>query len=177
MIEIYVLLCQSFPSLAQKEVTSFLIPNGKADTANLRVNPTFIMGLALNVFGTALRLECYRRLGPNFSYDLTIRTGHTLCTEGPYAIVRHPCYTGILAYVVGYSLCHFGPGSWWVECGILDTTAGKVIGCLFFLWTVGVTSKIFKRCKIEDGVLKQVFGKQWMEWVQRTPYAILPYVY
>ena len=36
---------------------------------------------------------------------------------------------------------------------------------------------VLRRCKVEDGVLEQVFGEEWTIWARKTPYAVLPYVY
>ena len=154
-----------------------LAPNGQVHTAKLHVTPVFAIGFAMAVCGTIIRWKCYRTLGHRFTFRLTIRKDHELCTEGPYSIVRHPSYAAAFLYSIGHNLCHLGTGSWWMECGVWSTTAGKVIGCLLLMWHVVIVPAVLKRCKVEDEVLKQVFGEQWIEWSKKTPYAVLPYVY
>jgi len=44
---------------------------------------------------------CYRTLGRHFTFQLSIKRNHTLVKDGPYAVVRHPGYTGYLLMVLG----------------------------------------------------------------------------
>jgi len=37
---------------------------------------------------------------------MSIRNNHKLVTSGPYAIVRHPGYTGVMLVVIGMLLVH-----------------------------------------------------------------------
>ncbi|THH32653.1 hypothetical protein EUX98_g1512 [Antrodiella citrinella] len=173
--EIYVLLVRLYPRLSNKYLLDMLVPGG--DIARVTTTPAFFVGLAFVAAGTVLRRECYRCLGSNFTFELAIRKDHTLYTEGPYGIVRHPSYTAAAMYVVGHGLCHFGVGSWWVECGLWGTTVGKVVGSVFLLWHVIVVPMLMKRSRTEDEVLKKTFGEQWIRWAQKTPYAMFPYVF
>jgi len=56
--------------------------------------------------GGLIRLECYRQLGTMFTFEMSIRKDHMLVTSGPYGIVRHPGYTGILLVISGMLLLH-----------------------------------------------------------------------
>ncbi|KAI0077528.1 hypothetical protein K474DRAFT_1661618 [Panus rudis PR-1116 ss-1] len=145
--------------------------------ANVRITPAFLMGLSLVVSGTLLRVQCYRILGRFFTFELTIRDGHELKTDGPYSIVRHPSYTGGLIFMTGLLVSQMGEGSWWKESGIAATLSGKVFG-IAWLGTVGVVmSFLVYRTGIEDEALKRRFGKQWEEWATRTRYRLIPYIY
>lgn len=64
----------------------------------------FTLGLAL--FSWAMITNAY------FSTAVRIQTerGHTVCTSGPYRVVRHPGYAGTLLQSVGAPLLL---GSWW----------------------------------------------------------------
>ena len=44
----------------------------------------FILGVCLLGVGTLIRVSCYRALGRFFTFELSIKTEHTLITEGPY---------------------------------------------------------------------------------------------
>lgn len=61
-------------------------------------------GLALTVAGLGLAVWAKARLGRWFSGTFGVQPGHELVTDGPYAITRHPIYTGLLAAVAGSAL-------------------------------------------------------------------------
>jgi protein-S-isoprenylcysteine O-methyltransferase Ste14 len=44
------------------------------------------------------------RLGRWFSATFGVKVGHLLVTDGPYAVTRHPIYTGVLAMVYGSAI-------------------------------------------------------------------------
>lgn len=52
------------------------------------------VGLGFAAWGRA-------HLGQNWSGIITVKEGHTLVRTGPYRIVRHPIYTGLLLAVIG----------------------------------------------------------------------------
>ena len=45
------------------------------------------------------------------------REGHALRTSGPYAVTRHPIYTGLLTMLIGTALLE-GLGIWIVALGV-----------------------------------------------------------
>ena len=65
----------------------------------------FWLGAALTVAGLLFAVWAREHLGRNWSRSVTIKQGHELITTGPYAVVRHPIYTGILAGFLG--MCFF----------------------------------------------------------------------
>ncbi len=58
-------------------------------------------GVVLCVAGLAFCIWARFTLGRNWSGVVTFKAGHQLITSGPYALVRHPIYTGLLTMVVG----------------------------------------------------------------------------
>ena len=156
---------QAYPSLAR------LAPQ-------LRATPLTITGVALVACGCALRLICYKKLGPLFTFDLTIFPSHTLVTSGPYGVVRHPAYTGTLFMCSGILLVNFTPGSWITECGVLGTgmtgvAIRAIVACLWYGWwlSVGVY-----RCRSEDAELRKTFGKEWDAYAAKVRWWFVPYV-
>ncbi len=87
-------------------IGAYLIFNGQrfSDPLNLRVIPHVDAlawsGVVLCIAGFAFCIWARFTLGSNWSGVVTVKGGHELITRGPYAIVRHPIYTGLLAMIV-----------------------------------------------------------------------------
>ncbi|MGD0629945.1 MAG: isoprenylcysteine carboxylmethyltransferase family protein [Terracidiphilus sp.] len=65
------------------------------------VEPVEIVGLALTVAGCLFAIWARIKLGGNWSGRATVKRGHELVTTGPYALARHPIYTGLAAAALG----------------------------------------------------------------------------
>lgn len=61
----------------------------------------FLLGLALVVVGLGFSVAARMWLGRNWSGRVTLKKDHELVQSGPYALVRHPIYTGLLLALVG----------------------------------------------------------------------------
>ena len=61
----------------------------------------FLVGLALVVLGLGFSVAARIRLGRNWSGTVTVKQDHELIQSGPYALVRHPIYTGLLLALAG----------------------------------------------------------------------------
>ena len=61
-------------------------------------------GVVLFAIGGALRLWPVFILGDRFSGLVAIQPGHRLVTTGPYSVIRHPSYLGLLAGSLGWAL-------------------------------------------------------------------------
>ena len=62
------------------------------------------LGLAILLAATALTLWARFTLGLMWSAVPAVKEGHQLRTSGPYAITRHPIYTGLLGMLLGTML-------------------------------------------------------------------------
>jgi protein-S-isoprenylcysteine O-methyltransferase Ste14 len=69
------------------------------------------LGLAVLLAATALTIWARFVLGLMWSAVPAVNEGHQLRTGGPYAITRHPIYTGLLGMLLG-SLLVAGAGRW-----------------------------------------------------------------
>lgn len=68
------------------------------------------LGAAILVTSTAFTVWARLVLGTMWSAPPTVKEQHQLRTGGPYAITRHPIYTGILGMALGSALvANFGP--------------------------------------------------------------------
>jgi protein-S-isoprenylcysteine O-methyltransferase Ste14 len=112
-----------------------------------------VLGVALVLASTALLLWARWVLGTMWASVPLVQEGHELRTSGPYGIVRHPIYTGMLGLIFGGMLaCGFGV---WV------------------LFLVVAIPWLAHRVRIEDGLMASQFGSQYAEYRSRVP-ALLP---
>lgn len=77
-----------------------------------------------------------------------------LATYGPYALVRHPLYTGNILIIMGFSIAS---GVWW--------TAAIALAFFCFYYPTAI--------EYEDRKLNRIFGSEWEDWSSRTP-ALMP---
>jgi protein-S-isoprenylcysteine O-methyltransferase Ste14 len=65
--------------------------------------------LALFVAGFGLRLAAIRALGRFYSHRVRRTDGHQVIDSGPYRLVRHPAYLGVIAAHLGFALVFSNP--------------------------------------------------------------------
>ena len=94
-------------------------------------------------------------LGRSYGIRMDIFEGHRLVTEGPYRVVRHPMYLGILLFHVGASLA-------------LEST---LLLAATLLYVVPLTAI---RIVAEDKVLAAAFGESFGSYRRRVP-TLLPF--
>ncbi len=63
-----------------------------------------VIGILLCAGGIAFAIWARTILGTNWSGIATVKENHTLICRGPYAVVRHPIYTGLLLAYIGTAL-------------------------------------------------------------------------
>jgi protein-S-isoprenylcysteine O-methyltransferase Ste14 len=59
---------------------------------------------AIVVAGAAFTVWARVTLGRNWSAEVTFKDDHELIESGPYALARHPIYTGLLAMALGTAI-------------------------------------------------------------------------
>ncbi|KAL0953473.1 hypothetical protein HGRIS_004705 [Hohenbuehelia grisea] len=177
MVELAVVAAQQFPEVAPSWTISSFCPSTPSSPVDLlHVTPTFVLGTLLSIAATVLRLACYRRLGDMFTFEVTMKSAHTLVTSGPYAYVRHPGYTGIFVVFCGSMMVLFSSTGWITQCAVMETP----FGFAFKVWLVSALWALYnfwKRCWIEDAQLKERFGRQWDMYARDVPYRMIPGVY
>jgi protein-S-isoprenylcysteine O-methyltransferase Ste14 len=72
-----------------------------------------VPGLVILVGSTLFTLWARVALGTMWSSTPTVKVEHRLRTDGPYAVTRHPIYTGLLGMLLGTALLA-GIGHWLV---------------------------------------------------------------
>ena len=127
---------------------SFLVLEGEAFR---------ILGVIVNVAGSVLCVWGPCHLGRQFSALVTIQEGHELVTNGPFAIMRHPRYSGIALWTFGTAL---------IFSSILGLAGAAVM-----------TALLVYRIRKEENMLHQEFGAAWEGYCRQTPRKLVPFVY
>jgi protein-S-isoprenylcysteine O-methyltransferase Ste14 len=112
-------------------------------------------GASLAVAGLGYAVWARRHLGRYWSAPVMIREGHRLIRTGPYALARHPIYTGILLGMVGTALA---VGEW---RGLLAV----------FLLLAAYLRKIRR----EESSLLEHFGEEYARY-RREVKALIPFL-
>ncbi|KDQ51226.1 hypothetical protein JAAARDRAFT_81522 [Jaapia argillacea MUCL 33604] len=176
--EAAVILAEHYPSSPlARQILQSLIPGTRTSSPTISVPASFILGFILATSGGLLRYWCYRTLGRFFTFELSIRPGHRLVTDGPYSVVRHPSYAGALLCGSGVYLSLFSRGSWLRESGVLDNKLARGVVISYMLVSGLLYVALARRPLKEDDMMKKEFGKEWDEWAGRVPYRLFPGIY
>ena len=116
---------------------------------------SFWLGSFLTAGGLLFTVWARLHLGRNWSGTVTIKDGHELITSGPYALVRHPIYTGLLLAMLGSALAL---GDW--------------RGVTAFALAAGA---LWRKLRVEESWMQQQFGDAYQAYSQRVA-ALIPFV-
>ncbi|KAF8803361.1 hypothetical protein BYT27DRAFT_7195679 [Phlegmacium glaucopus] len=175
--EIATILASATPSwtLSQLFLSLLIWRDGKPD--NLRLSNVAALGVVVMVLGTWIRLMTYRHLGRFFRFEASIQKDHELIVSGPYSVVRHPSYTGLMMVFVGWFPWQMSKGSWFMESGLWNTMLGKMVVVTYSSIIILTSYLVLERMSKEDASLRNRFGTKWDDWAKRVPYSIFPGVY
>jgi protein-S-isoprenylcysteine O-methyltransferase len=115
------------------------------------------VGVVLFVAGLTVRWWAIIVLGRFFTVDVTIEKDHELVERGPFRIVRHPSYTGVLLAFVGLAL-----------------SLGNWAALLVILIPIGAA--FVHRMNVEEDALSRALGARYAEYMKRTK-RLLPFIY
>jgi protein-S-isoprenylcysteine O-methyltransferase Ste14 len=118
---------------------------------------TFGLGIAIVLFGAAFRDWSIVSLGRWFRREVTIEPGQRLVRRGPYRVLRHPSYTGLILVFAGFGLAI---GSW------VGAAAALVV----------VLAGLVPRIRVEERALANTFGAEYTEYAGSTA-RLLPHVW
>ncbi|KAJ7078941.1 hypothetical protein B0H15DRAFT_924746 [Mycena belliarum] len=173
LLEVTVIAASYLPNWPfARNIISVLVLNGKVD--RIYASPLFILGISLTILGASIRHRCYRELGTLFTFEMCIRQNHKLVQTGPYHMVRHPGYTGVLLTVGGLFCSNACPGSWLRECGALETTLGLFVVVLGGVLMTVIAAGLLVRISKEDAALQKQFGEDWVLWSMEVRYKLVP---
>lgn len=115
------------------------------------------VGVFLFIAGLVLRWWAIIALGRFFTVDVTIEQDHELVERGPFRLVRHPSYTGVLLAFVGFAL-----------------TLRNWAALLVILVPIFVA--FIRRMNVEEEALARALGSRYADYMRRTK-RLVPFVY
>jgi len=130
--------------------------------------------VAIVLIGASIRLLAYAHLGTNFTFRLARPKG--IITSGIYGYVQHPSYTGLGLLIV--AMCFLfgrvdGLGACFLPSWVINTTGANVTALL--VGNLGVFFGLLLRVGDEEEMMQKEFGKEWLEYHQRTK-RFIPWV-
>ncbi len=114
-------------------------------------------GFTIFCIGILLRYTAIKTLGSLFSTRLRLVSYHQVCMTGPYRMVRHPSYTGLLLALSGIGIA-----------------LGDVLS-LLVLWLLPFVALNRRIAKEETLMLNQA-GLAYRQYCQKT-WKLFPWVY
>ena len=115
------------------------------------------IGTAVFAVGAMLRWWSIFYLGRFFTVDVAVATDHRVVDSGPYRLIQHPSYSGLLMQFFGLGL-----------------TLGNVL-------TIAVISvapflTLLSRIRVEEAVLRRGLGDAYVRYMQRTK-RLIPWLF
>jgi len=110
-------------------------------------------GLVLEWLGLLLAIWSRRHLGQNWSGAIAIKVEHQLIRSGPYSVLRHPIYTGLLMMYAGTLL-------------VMGERLG-VVGFVIALFAYA------RKIWLEEASMSKAFGAEFDDYRSET-WAVVP---
>ena len=117
----------------------------------------FYPGLTLWLLGLGLTVWAYSTLGRFFSLDVQVQSEHEVIDIGPYRLVRHPGYAGVMFGLIGLGLALQS----WVSVLVLLLAA---------------ISAFAYRMRTEEKFLVAEVGDEYIRYIARTK-RLVPFVW
>lgn len=115
----------------------------------------FWLGAATTAAGLLFSVWARVHLGNNWSQAVAVKQDHQLITSGPYALARHPIYTGLLT---GFMGCALARGEW--------------RGLLAVALMAGI---LWRKLLLEEIWMQERFGDSYTAYRERVA-RIIPYL-
>jgi len=114
------------------------------------------VGVALTAGGIAFAFWARYTLGKNWSGTVTIKEDHELVQKGPYALSRHPIYTGALVALTGSALT--------------IGTPRIMLALPFALFA------FIRKSSVEERFMSEHFGQAYTDYTKRVK-RLVPFVW
>ncbi|MGH3731821.1 MAG: methyltransferase family protein [Acidimicrobiales bacterium] len=114
-----------------------------------------IIGAIVVVIGAAFALWARLTIGGNWSGGVTVKENHELIRRGPYAIVRHPIYTGLFAMLIGGTVEY-----------------GNVLYVVTFALSIAIFAP---KIRSEEHLMEKTFPSEYSEYRDHVK-AVIPFL-
>jgi len=111
------------------------------------------VGVVLSLLGIAFSLWSIATLGRHYDLVLEVHQDHELVRRGPYALVRHPVYTGLGLHFAGACLA----------TGNLLLIAGTLLVSF---------PAFYARARAEERLLRDRFGADYDTYAREVPMLV-----
>jgi len=116
----------------------------------------FDAGLAITILGLAFTVWARVHLGRLWSGAVTLKEGHQLIRSGPYGIVRHPIYTGLVVASAGTALAR--------------GTIGAIVGLVLIIGVCLI------KIRVEERLMTEQFPDAYRDY-RREVRTLIPFVW
>ena len=99
-------------------------------------------------------IKAIRTLGKQWAVAARVIEGHELVTTGPFEVVRHPVYSGLLGMLIATAVA-------------ISSWLGLILAAALYL--VGTELRIRK----EERLMRETFGNAYDEYAKEVP-ALIP---
>jgi protein-S-isoprenylcysteine O-methyltransferase Ste14 len=130
--------------------TGFFFPGGWSITG-------FWIGLCIMLLGFALRIWSVVTLGASFRTTVETHSDQRVVSNGPYRLLRHPSYSGLLLMCLGYGIADQN----WLS--------------LAFAVLLPLAALLY-RIRIEEAALVTSIGHDYVEYQGRTK-KLIPWIW
>lgn len=113
-------------------------------------------GLGITAAGLLFAVVARLYIGTNWSPLIQVKEGHELIQSGPYAVVRHPIYSGLMLATLGTAIEY-----------------GEVSGFAGFVMIVAAWSY---KSRLEESAMAEQFGPKYETYRARVK-GLVPFVW
>jgi protein-S-isoprenylcysteine O-methyltransferase Ste14 len=113
-------------------------------------------GIGMTLAGLLFAVWARIFIGRNWSSAITVKQDHQLIRTGPYAIVRHPIYAGLLVAILGTAIA-------------IDEVRGLIAVAL-------ATVSFWMKSQVEERFMTEQFGAEYASY-KRDVKALVPFIW
>jgi protein-S-isoprenylcysteine O-methyltransferase Ste14 len=141
-----------FAAILMLPLAQTLVPEAVLEGPGL-----FVLGLVVGWLGLLLRWWSFAVLGRYFTTVVKTSADQVIVSDGPYRVLRHPSYTGLLVALLG--------------CGVMLGNWAGASACLL----LSLTALVY-RLRREEHALINAFGDRYRDFANHRA-RLVPFVW